>query len=102
MIVSDLTSAVERLRELVDRATTVLPFTGAGISTECGIPDFRSPGGIWTKYKPIPFDEFIASQDARNEAWRRRFAMEEHFAARGPDAATSHSRASIAPVRPRR
>ena len=84
MIVSDLTSAVERLRELVDRATTVLPFTGAGISTECGIPDFRSPGGIWTKYKPIPFDEFIASQDARNEAWRRRFAMEEHFAAARP------------------
>jgi NAD-dependent protein deacetylase/lipoamidase len=84
MIVSDATTAVARLRELLDNAMAVLPFTGAGISTECGIPDFRSPGGIWTRMKPIPFDEFVSSQDARNEAWRRRFAMEEHFAAARP------------------
>ena len=84
MIVSDATTAVARLRELLGDAKAVLPFTGAGISTECGIPDFRSPGGIWTKMKPIPFDEFVSSQDARNEAWRRRFAMEEHFAAARP------------------
>jgi NAD-dependent deacetylase len=84
MIVSDATTAVARLRELIDNAKAVLPFTGAGISTECGIPDFRSPGGIWTKMKPIPFDEFVSSQDARNEAWRRRFAMDEHFAAARP------------------
>jgi NAD-dependent protein deacetylase/lipoamidase len=84
MILSDPTSALARLRELLDNAQTVLPFTGAGISTECGIPDFRSPGGIWTKYKPIPFDDFISSQEARNEAWRRRFAMEDHFAQARP------------------
>jgi NAD-dependent deacetylase len=84
MIVSDATSALARLRELLDQAKTVLPFTGAGLSTECGIPDFRSPGGIWTKNKPIPFDEFVSNQEARNEAWRRRFAMEEHFAAAKP------------------
>src|SRR3954466_7142404 len=75
---------IQRLQEMVGSAKRIVAFTGAGISTESGIPDFRSPGGIWTKYKPIPFDEFIASQDARNEAWRRRFAMEEHFAAARP------------------
>jgi NAD-dependent deacetylase len=84
MIVSEPTTAVARLREFLGDANAVLPFTGAGISTECGIPDFRSPGGIWTKMKPIPFDEFLSSRDARNEAWRRRFAMEEHFAQARP------------------
>src|ERR1700680_5141948 len=84
MIAPDLETAIARLRELVDRARVVLAFTGAGISTECGIPDFRSPGGIWTKYQPIPFDEFLASQDARNESWRRRFAMNEQLTAAQP------------------
>jgi len=44
-------------------------FTGAGISTESGVPDFRSPGGIWTKYQPVYFDEFLASEDARIRHW---------------------------------
>jgi NAD-dependent deacetylase len=79
MLVPDLDSAVARLQEMVEVARTVVPFTGAGISTECGIPDFRSPGGIWTKNRPIPFEEFLASQDARNESWRRRFAMGDEF-----------------------
>jgi NAD-dependent deacetylase len=80
MIAPDLDSAIARLRELVHAAGSIVPFTGAGISTECGIPDFRSPGGLWTKNRPIPFDEFISSQEARNESWRRRFAMEGQFA----------------------
>jgi NAD-dependent deacetylase len=84
MIAPDLETAIARLADLVHEADTIVPFTGAGISTECGIPDFRSPGGLWTKNKPIPFDEFLASQEARNESWRRRFAMEEHFAAARP------------------
>jgi NAD-dependent deacetylase len=84
MIAPDLEIAVERLRTLLQAARVVLPFTGAGISTECGIPDFRSPGGLWTRNRPIPFDEFMASRERRDEAWRRRFAMEREFAEAKP------------------
>lgn len=80
MIAPDLETAIDALREQIDAATFVLPFTGAGISTECGIPDFRSPGGFWTKNQPIPFDAFLASQEMRDETWRRRFAMLDQFA----------------------
>ncbi len=79
MIAPDLNTAMADLKEMVQEAGVIVPFTGAGISTECGIPDFRSPGGLWTKNRPIPFDEFLASQEARNESWRRRFAMAEQF-----------------------
>jgi NAD-dependent deacetylase len=84
MIAPDLDTAVARLTQLLDASEVVLPFTGAGISTECGIPDFRSPGGIWTKMQPIPFDAFLARQDMRDEAWRRRFAMEDEFGGARP------------------
>ncbi len=79
MLVHDIDSAMTSLQDMIREAKVVLPFTGAGISTECGIPDFRSPGGIWTKNRPIPFDEFLASQEARNESWRRRFALGDAF-----------------------
>src|SRR5215472_1145740 len=84
MIAPDLGRGVERLGDMIAAASTIVPFTGAGISTECGIPDFRSPGGLWTRNRPIPFDEFVASSDARDEMWRRRFAMEPTFAAARP------------------
>lgn len=84
MIATDLETAIARLRDLVELADVVLPFTGAGISTECGIPDFRSPGGIWTKLMPIEFGDFLASQEMRDESWRRRFAMEEEFGGANP------------------
>ena len=84
MIASDLQKGIALLGDMIAEAKSIVPFTGAGISTECGIPDFRSPGGLWTKNRPIPFDEFVASQDARDESWRRRFAMEPSFAAAKP------------------
>lgn len=84
MIATDLRNGVERLGELIAEARVIVPFTGAGISTETGIPDFRSPGGLWTRNRPIPFDEFVADQDARDESWRRRFAMADVFAAANP------------------
>jgi len=84
VIAKDLRSGVEALGNMIAEASKIVPFTGAGISTECGIPDFRSPGGIWTRNRPIPFEEFILSPEARDEAWRRRFAMEPTFAAAKP------------------
>ena len=84
MIAPDVETGVARLRELIEASDTVLPFTGAGISTECGIPDFRSPGGIWTKMRPIEFGDFLASREMRDESWRRRFAMEDQFVGAKP------------------
>lgn len=75
----DLKTAQDRLREFLAAARHAVAFTGAGLSTECGIPDFRSPGGLWTQNKPIPFDIFLAHQAARDEAWRRKFAMDAAF-----------------------
>src|SRR5215469_11355478 len=84
MIAPDLNTAKARLQDLIQAADVIVPFTGAGISTECGIPDFRSPGGLWTKNQPIPFDAFMTSQEMRDESWRRRFAMDEKFAGAKP------------------
>ena len=61
---------------MIDEAQRIVVFTGAGISTELGIPDFRSPGGIWTRMRPIDFSDFLASDEARRETWRRRFATD--------------------------
>jgi NAD-dependent deacetylase len=76
----------EALARLISAAHRVVVFTGAGISTESGIPDFRSPGGIWTKMMPINFDDFIASAEARRESWRRRFEMEGTWTSVKPNA----------------
>ncbi len=65
---------------MIDAAERIVCFTGAGISTESGIPDFRSPGtGLWNKIKPIQFQDFIASEEARQESWRRKFSGDRSF-----------------------
>ena len=76
---------VAALARLIQQSKRAVVFTGAGISTESGIPDFRSPGGIWTQMAPIYFDDFLASEEARRETWRRRFAMENTFQAAIPN-----------------
>lgn len=75
------------LADLVGAARRVVVFTGAGISTESGIPDFRSPGGLWTKIKPIYFNDFVASPEARLEDWRRRFRFRREVDAAEPNVA---------------
>ena len=77
---------IDRLREMIDGARRIVAFTGAGISTESGIPDFRSPGGIWNKYQPIYFDDFMSSEEMRREAWRRKFATDETMVKAEPNA----------------
>ena len=59
------------LAALLREARRPVFFTGAGISTESGLPDFRSPSGFWSNNKPIPFDEFVASATARRRSWLR-------------------------------
>lgn len=77
--------AVAELHAMLDRASAIVGFTGAGISTESGVPDFRSPGSPWMVNKPIPYEAFVASRAARVEAWRRKFTMDDHFAGAGPN-----------------
>jgi NAD-dependent deacetylase len=79
-------SRVDELRRMIAEADSIVAFTGAGISTESGIPDFRSPGGIWTKYKPIEFSDFLGSEEARRETWRRKFATEPTLRKATPNA----------------
>jgi NAD-dependent deacetylase len=73
------------LARLVAASRRAVAFTGAGISTESGIPDFRSPGGIWTRYKPIDFADFLASEEMRRESWRRKFATDAALGAAAPN-----------------
>lgn len=72
----DSDTPVDQLADMVATAHNVVVFTGAGLSTESGIPDFRSPGGIWSRMRPIQFDEFVSDESARHEAWRRVFSGE--------------------------
>lgn len=76
---------LKELARMIEAAERVALFTGAGISTESGIPDFRSPGGTWTKQKPIDFADFMRSDAARRETWRRRFEMEAQLRLAAPN-----------------
>src|SRR3569833_3962723 len=67
--------AVGALSRLVAGARRIVAFTGAGSSTESGVPDFRSPGSPWLKHPPLSFEDFMSGPQMRREAWRRKFVM---------------------------
>jgi len=71
----EINQLIDEAADLVAAAKRIVVFTGAGISTESGIPDFRSPGGIWQKYTPVEYRDFIASETARRKYWKLHFEM---------------------------
>jgi NAD-dependent deacetylase len=80
-----MSSESAELRRLIAAAERIVFFTGAGISTESGIPDFRSPGGMWTRMAPIDFRDFVASEEARRETWRRKLVTDRTIRAAEPN-----------------
>lgn len=78
--------AAETLAKHIEAADRVVIFTGAGISTESGIPDFRSPGGVWSKMKPIYFQDFVSDPDSRREGWQRVFERTAGWTGAAPNA----------------
>jgi len=72
-----ITEKINRVVRKILAANQVVLFTGAGISTESGIPDYRSQGGIWDKFQPIYFDDFMARKKARIHYWNQRMDMEK-------------------------
>jgi NAD-dependent deacetylase len=79
LILSRVDEARDALRFAIDQSRSVVAFTGAGISTESGWPDFRSRNSPWMQYKPIEFRHFMADVLMREEAWRRKFALDDIY-----------------------
>lgn len=84
MIIDDIAKSRAELARILADSPDAVAFTGAGISTECGIPDFRSPDSAWKRHPPIPFEKFLQDADSRAETWRRKFAMDDHYAGAKP------------------
>jgi NAD-dependent deacetylase len=78
---------LEEFAARMNTARAIVFFTGAGISTESGVPDFRSPGGVWTKYQPVLFQDFLATESARIQHWQLKKATYELFKTVEPNSA---------------
>ena len=82
---SEWQAQINALSALLQQAQRIVVFTGAGISTESGIPDFRGPKGIWKTMTPIDFDDFVRSETVRRESWRRKFSGPDLMATAAPN-----------------
>ncbi len=82
---SDWLGAVDRVADSLRRARFAVALTGAGVSTDSGIPDFRSPGGVWARSQPVYFDEYLLSEQARWEYWRQKAEAHADIAAARPN-----------------
>ena len=80
-----MNDTIRQIADWIARSEHFVVFTGAGISTESGIPDFRSPGGVWARYQPVYFDDFLASAAARHEYWRQKCEAHDDFSRAEPN-----------------
>src|SRR5437660_3204211 len=78
---------LQNATELMNQAKRIVVLTGAGISTESGIPDFRSPGSIWQQQPPVSYQDFISKPQARQQYWQTRHRLSAQVAAAQPNAA---------------
>jgi NAD-dependent deacetylase len=81
----DDADSLSKVKTWLASARSAVVLTGAGVSTESGIPDFRSPGGVWSKYRTVFFDEFLARAEGRYEYWRQKCEMHREFADARPN-----------------
>ena len=73
----DITNQISGFLKLIENSKKILILTGAGISTESGLPDFRSDDGFWTKNKPIMFNEFLNDKNSRRLSWERNIELKK-------------------------
>ncbi|MDQ3782376.1 MAG: Sir2 family NAD-dependent protein deacetylase [Actinomycetota bacterium] len=90
MTASDPATGIERLAAMIAAASRILVFTGAGVSTASGIPDYRGPQGVWNTQRPIEYADFMASVEARRRSWQQKLDGWDRFAAVQPNA-THHA-----------
>jgi NAD-dependent deacetylase len=86
MTESSSSALVARAVSLIRGASAIVAMTGAGISTESGIPDYRGPGGVWETRKPPTIGDFVDNLETRREFWRRRLTDYPRLASREPNA----------------
>ncbi len=83
---ADINKSIDAFKSALDKSKKIVGFTGAGISTESGIPDYRSKGGIWDKFQPVYFDEFISDEKKRLLYWQRKQDLWKDLSIASPNA----------------